>query len=139
MATFGTKPTRRIGRSRKVRRNLNSLRRKMSAILISYLRNNKGIPKGVLVAIKRENGTIGINYSMCRKCDNFNKEMGIKIATGRALSSVDDRPELVPHEIFKKLESFRERVKKYFRVKGKFIDSNNPRFESYHKMVGRSK
>ena len=103
----------------------------MKNILVSYIRDNKGIPHGVIVALKRENGTVGINYSFCRKTDRFNKDIGIKIAMGRALNN-NKNFVLCPHEIYKKMNFIFDRAEKYFRISKEEIAKNNPEFRSYH-------
>jgi hypothetical protein len=49
-------------------------------ILVSYLRHKNGERFGVVVAIDR--GRLG--WSLCCPKDRFNKELGLKIAIGRA-------------------------------------------------------
>ena len=71
--------------------------------VIQYVRDKKGIPYGVVVAIKSENG-FDIGYSLCRKNDRFSKDMALKIAIGRAELSVGD----LPHSVRHMLPAFRE-------------------------------
>lgn len=104
----------------------------MKNILVSYLRDNKSNPRGVLVALKRQDGTIGINYSFCRKSDRFQKEIGLKIAMGRAIVNNDNSFQYCPHEVFKRISEFVKRSSKYYKVEENFILENNPRFHSYH-------
>jgi len=88
-------------------------------ILISYHRKKNGDPTGVLVAIPvDDNGAFSIGYSQCRKTDKFSKDMGLKIAVGRAefdtsFHSLDN----IPHNLRKMLPTFIKRCEKYYRSK----------------------
>jgi hypothetical protein len=89
-----------------------------SSTLISYSRDKKGNPRGVLVAVKVGNrGDFNIGYAQCRKEDKFNKNMGLKIALGRAsfdtsYHSLDN----IPHDLRKMLPSFISRCERYYKV-----------------------
>lgn len=86
-------------------------------ILVSYIRDKKNNLRGVLVAAKRrEDGSVSINYSYCRKCDKFSKEIGLKIAMGRALIDYENNI-VCPREVYKMLDRFKARAEKYFKVK----------------------
>jgi len=86
--------------------------------IVRYLRDKKRNPRGVLVALKRSNGTVSVHYSYCNtKTDRFNKRTALTIAFGRALEdkpydSFDTLPRQVRHEI----AEFNERATKYFKV-----------------------
>lgn len=90
-----------------------------SSTLISYSRDKKGNPRGVLVAVKiGDRGDFNIGYAQCRKEDKFSKNMGLKIAVGRAelgfnYNSLDN----LPHNLRKMLPSFIQRCEKYYRTK----------------------
>lgn len=95
----------------------------MKNILISYIRDKKNNPRGVIVAVKRKDGSIGINYSFCRKSDKFSKEIGCRIAIGRA--SIDyQSPISCPREVYKRLGKFLARTEKYFKLKKHLIKNN---------------
>jgi hypothetical protein len=85
--------------------------------LISYNRNKKGDPIGLLVAKKQDNnGSFTIGYAQCRKSDKFDKKMGLNIALGRAnfdtnLHSLDN----MPHNLRKMLPAFIQRCEKYYK------------------------
>lgn len=49
-------------------------------LLVKYVRNKKGHPIGVVVAIDKNK----IGWSMCHKDDKWNKEFGKNIAVNRA-------------------------------------------------------
>lgn len=84
--------------------------------VIQYVRNRKGIPVGVIVAMKSDGG-FGIGYSLCNRKDRFKKETALKIAFGRAESN---GASLMLHElprgIARVLPEFMERCKKYYRT-----------------------
>ena len=82
--------------------------------VIQYVRCNKNIPHGVLVAVKCENG-YRLGYSLCNKKDRFNKRMALKIALGRAdNNAVVGEP--TPHPVRKMIPAFLDRCKKYYKV-----------------------
>lgn len=91
--------------------------------VIQYVRNNKKIPHGVVVAIKTENG-FRIGYSLCNKKDRFNKRMALKIALGRAGNITDELPTNnlldlcleTPHPVRKMLGAFQNRCRKYYKL-----------------------
>jgi len=85
--------------------------------LISYSRDKKGNPRGLLVATKiGSNGNFNIGYAQCRKTDKFSKKMGLNIALGRAefdtsVHSLDN----MPHNLRKMLPSFIQRCERYYK------------------------
>jgi hypothetical protein len=89
-----------------------------SSTLVSYSRDKKGNPRGVLVAVKiGDRGDFNIGYAQCRKEDKFSKNMGLKIAVGRAelgfnYNSLDN----LPHNLRKMLPSFIKRCQRYYKV-----------------------
>lgn len=95
--------------------------------LISYSRDKKGNPHGVLVSVKTgDRGGFNIGYSQCRKGDTFSKSMGLKIALERANPVVtfsrleeDGRRRCLkhmPHNLRKMLPSFIQRCQRYYKV-----------------------
>ena len=54
--------------------------------LVSYIRDNKGNKKGMIVAAKY-NGEICLGWSLCNDLDTFDKYDGYMIAEGRLLSN----------------------------------------------------
>ena len=85
--------------------------------LISYNRNKHGDPTGVLVAMPwDDNGGFTIGYSQCRKTDKFNKDMGLRIAIGRA-ELFNPLSNNIPHNIRKMLPTFIKRCERYYKVK----------------------
>ena len=88
-----------------------------SSTLISYNRDKKGNPRGVLVAVKiGDRGDFNIGYAQCRKEDKFSKNMGLKIALGRATFDTYRSLNNIPHNIRKMLPSFIKRCERYYKV-----------------------
>lgn len=84
--------------------------------VIQYVRDKKGVPYGVVVAVKVDDG-YRLGYSLCNKKDRFSKDMALKIALGRALWSLDPfGMNDIPHPVKKMLPTFSNRCKKYYRV-----------------------
>lgn len=104
--------------------------------LIEYVKDYKGKPIGCVVAVDR--GKIG--WSVCHTKDNFNKEMGRKIALDRANKNVlynryvsrnssydmdsyidyliekTKKPEMYKtHKVSKTMKKMNERAKKYYK------------------------
>ena len=92
--------------------------------VIKYLRDNKGNPRGVIVAVRLSNGKVSVHYSYCNKKDKFTKEMALKIALGRAytssplpLTKTDDLDfSKIPHQVNREISAFNQRVQKYYHV-----------------------
>lgn len=85
-------------------------------VLIQFIRNHKGVPCGVMAAVKREDGEIHINYSLCNtKLDKFNKELGKQIAIGRAMRNNDDEQHL-PRSLYSVMDKFLQRACRYYQV-----------------------
>ena len=63
----------------------------MQHTLIRYIRNKKGQPRGVVVAL-RDNNEVCYGYSICNPIDPWNKHRGLKIATARALAREYELP-----------------------------------------------
>lgn len=91
--------------------------------VIQYVRNKKGVPRGVLVAVKNGNfvGHQGfkIGYSLCNKKDRFSKKMALDIAIGRARRAISSNRVVVgassfPCEISKMYNTFFDRCLKYY-------------------------
>jgi len=92
--------------------------------VIKYLRDNKGNPRGVIVAVRLPNGKVSVHYSYCNKKDKFTKEMALKIALGRAYAvsqlPLTDMNDLdfskIPHQVNREIAAFNQRVQKYYHV-----------------------
>ena len=86
--------------------------------VIKYLRDNKGNPRGVIVAVRLTNGKVSVHYSYCNKKDKFTKEMALKIALGRAYTIKTDDLDFseIPHQVKREISAFNQRVQKYYHV-----------------------
>jgi hypothetical protein len=94
-------------------------------VLVQYLRKRKG-PKstkrknygpkrGVLVAVKLPEGSVGVGYSLCNlKLDKFDTVRGTDIALGRAFRDSVSRPVKLPQSVQEEYDRFVHRATKYF-------------------------
>ena len=86
--------------------------------LVSYYRDKKNNPHGVLLAIpSKSDGGFNIGFAQCRKTDKFSKKMGLKIALGRAKYETIEGWINAPHNLRKMLPKFIKRCEKYYKVK----------------------
>lgn len=87
--------------------------------LIQYLRKPNGLPYGVLVAVRRDDGEVSVDFSLCNtKKDRFTKERALEIAIGRAMSSKNDDTcdRILPHSLYREMAKFNKRVSKYYKI-----------------------
>jgi len=86
--------------------------------IIQYLRRPNGIPYGVIVAVRRADGEVSVDYSLCNtKKDRFSKERALEIAVGRAMIvKHKDCQRTLPRSISKEMQKFNQRVAKYYRT-----------------------
>ena len=91
----------------------------MQNIIYQRTRDRHNNPKGVLVAKKLSNGTIGISYSLTntKAGDKFSLKEGLAIATARA---VHGSPVEIPNSIQNDYSDFVNRSVRYF-AKGKAV------------------
>lgn len=83
--------------------------------IISYVRDNKGRPRGALIAVREENGKgYKVGYSLCNKLDRFSKAMAVKIALGRAEVAPAREEETLPHLIRRNITAFLQRCERYY-------------------------
>lgn len=78
--------------------------------LRKYLRDENGHPRGVIVATGR--GQVG--WSAVHPRDRFNKELGLRIARGRA-SVGNQTPGALPAKYLHEFEIMDERSRRYFK------------------------
>lgn len=83
--------------------------------IMEYVRQRRSTePVGVVVASQVGN-EIRYGWSLAKTTkDKFNKVLGVKIAVGRL--GVDAPENEIPHTIQKRLEQFKVRAAKYYRV-----------------------
>jgi hypothetical protein len=84
----------------------------MNNILFKRIRNNKGNPKGVLIAMPINDTEVGIGWSLSSSKDNFDLSMGKRIAEGRTSAF---EPEKMPHSIRVDFNKFAQRCERYFK------------------------
>ena len=91
----------------------------MQDIIYQRTRDRQGLPKGVLVAKKLKNGSVGISYALTnfKAGDKFVLKDGLAIATARA---VHGSPIEIPNSIQREYSEFTNRAQRYF-FKGKAV------------------
>jgi len=78
-------------------------------MLVSYVRNKKREKIGVVVAIYRDQ----VGWSLCRtKLDRFDKDLGLRIAYGRAITGSATKP---PTTVMKTYNDMMDRSKAYYK------------------------
>ena len=73
-----------------------------------FIRREDGQPIGIMVATSRDN----IGWSVLHRRDSFNKELGLRIARGRAVSGSEATP---PRRVREQLRRFQDRASRYFK------------------------
>lgn len=84
--------------------------------IYQYVRNRRGERVGVVLAVKREDETVGFGHSLCaiKLGDTFNLETAFKIALGRAESYPHISDE-VPRSAKDSWISVQDRAVRYFK------------------------
>jgi len=88
-------------------------------MLVRYVRDQSRRRIGVVVAVPRDHD-YGIGWSLChvrkdgKPLDRFDKEMGLKIATGRA-AKCDMRELIIPHKIRDAVAEMDSRAYDYYK------------------------
>jgi hypothetical protein len=88
---------------------------------IQYFRNRKNNKVGCFVGVADEkNFTVG--WSLCCPRDNYNKELGVELATGRACKTLltGENHHKLPHSMKEQFSIAKIRFAKYFKDK-KFL------------------
>jgi len=100
----------------------------MEHTLIRYIRNKKGQPRGVVVALRDKN-EVCYGYSICNPIDPWNKHKGLKIAIARALAREYELPkaENTVKQIMEGYVNISNRALKYF----KDIEERNIIFNAF--------
>jgi hypothetical protein len=85
--------------------------------LVQYVRRNNGLPYGVIVAVRRPDGEVCVDFSLCNlKKDKFTKERALEIAIGRAMRSKESCNRALPRSLTKHMMNFNKRVEKYYKT-----------------------
>lgn len=82
----------------------------MKESIKQYIRDKKGHPIGVLIAIN-DGTAISLGWSLCSKCDTFSKKLGTQIAESRARSSKWTE---IPETVCIPMENFKGKCIRYF-------------------------
>jgi hypothetical protein len=81
--------------------------------LVQYVRNNKGQPRGVVIAFKDNSNQVQLGWSLCNKRDKFDKQIGLHTAVERAAQQIWWTE--VPDTVRKLLHEMRERSFRFFK------------------------
>lgn len=82
--------------------------------LVKYIREENGQPRGVVVALGRDK----VGWSVCNPRDQFDKQLGRKIAVGRALEGSGTPIPRVGRKrdyVRETLNEMHERAQRYFK------------------------
>lgn len=82
-------------------------------MLVEYIKKN-GQLRGVVVAVPQDN-SYAIGWSLCKKCDSFDKSFGLEIAKRRAQKHRATFNETLAHTVRPHVEKMRERASRYFK------------------------
>jgi hypothetical protein len=84
--------------------------------IYQYVRNRRRQKIGVVVAIKRNDDTVGFGYSLCatNRGDTFNSETALNIALGRADNFPFFQGE-IPQSVDKDWSDIYDRATRYFK------------------------
>lgn len=95
----------------------NDIQVSINKYLIEYVRKNNRDKKGVLIAVKHDDNTVVIGWSLCCPLDKFDKYFGHEVAYERGCKRFYDdyHFEDVPPSIMEQLDNFVDRCKKYFK------------------------
>ena len=85
-------------------------------VIFQYVRNRRREKVGIVVAMKRSDSQIGFGYSLCatNRGDNFNSELALNIALGRA-ENFPHFQGLVPDSVEKDWMQILDRGARYFK------------------------
>jgi hypothetical protein len=89
----------------------------MNNTLVQYVRNRKNQKVGIVVAVKREDNTVGFGYSLCavRRGDVFNPETALSMAKGRAINFPHFKCKEIPNTVIPFWNGMYDRSLKYFK------------------------
>lgn len=81
--------------------------------LVQYIRDHRtGRRRGVMVGMANPDGGFLVGFSLCHKRDRFDRDLGLRIASARALTGSSAS---VPHSMRSEMERFKQRCAKYFK------------------------
>lgn len=82
--------------------------------LVQYVRDRHNIRRGVVVAVPNTDSEIKfkLGFSLCKKGEDFDREMGLRIATGRAIRGRDYH---IPDTIVPVYDNMVSRCERYYK------------------------
>jgi hypothetical protein len=85
--------------------------------IFQYVRNRRRQKVGVVAAVKRSDGLVGLGYSLCAvtKGDNFDPVRALEIAVGRAENFPYFKCETIPQSVEKDWSEIYDRACRYFK------------------------
>jgi hypothetical protein len=85
--------------------------------IFQYVRNRRRQKVGVVAAVKRDDGLVGLGYSLCavNKGDTFNAVRALEIAIGRAEAFPHFECESIPQSVEKDWSEIYDRATRYFK------------------------
>lgn len=93
--------------------------------LFQHVRDSKNVPYTTVAGTVDENGEVLLGWAKCnRGLDKFSKQLGRKIAAGRAEKVALFHPQNTA--IVRALENMRERVLRYFRLENYLENFDGP-------------
>lgn len=97
-------------------------------MLTQYIRDENKVPFGVIVAFRASTGEIRYGVSLKNPKDKWNKELGRKIAIGRANDGVmfPDVPRKKEYIVNHNLVTMMERANRYFKTSNRFFYNKKP-------------
>lgn len=86
-------------------------------MLMQFLRDKNRVPFGMIVAIQDDDGYIRYGVSLLSPKDHWNRDLGRKIAIGRAYTDVmlPEIPQKKEKTVLHALNKMMERARKYFK------------------------
>ena len=82
--------------------------------LVTYVRNKKFVPVGLVMATKTKRNGVVLTWSKCMKTDMFRRDEGLRIARERVSTGITS---CLPRSFMPYLETMTERAKNTFGVK----------------------
>lgn len=83
--------------------------------ILTYIKDRKDQRVGCFLALKDDEGLVGIGWSLCNHKDRFDRDRALDIAEGRAYAAIR-RPSPIPHSMRPHLDDFVSRARKYFKT-----------------------
>lgn len=85
-------------------------------MIAEYIRDNSGKKRGLVMAVLREDGYVGIGWSVCNKKDVFDRDRAWSIAQGRAVNGREHLNGHIPSAAADAIEKMFSRASKYYHI-----------------------